>query len=406
MVLTDIKETSAGLVIDEQISGRLSIRDRSDYLVAEITKTAGRSLELGLEPGTYRITLQQGDAYSRADVTLAPDSRAVLGPADFSSVAAPPSAARGGGEGEEAVPVNLQFAPGVGIFGFDRKATNHVLFGLFGAVGYNLQGLGLSVIGLINTGDVRGVQAGGLFNFIAGDMEGMQMGVIFNLTQRDVRGIQAGGVFNFTGGDMDGVQIASIFNMVRGAFRGVQIGLVNYSGEGSGPRIGLINISKSERVVPIGLVNVIENGILHPAVWYDDMRFLTLGLRSGSKHLYSIISMGVRDQGIDRGLFISRAGFGGEIPLGRFFIDMDFTAGNLMDWNDIDGSDNVLLQARLSAGFKVVEHLGFFGGVSYNCFMDLDGGSYRKLGDPGVSTLRWGDDRTIHQIGFFGGIQF
>jgi hypothetical protein len=396
-------------------------------------------MELGLEPGLYRITLQQGNVYSRAEVTLTQDSRTTLSPADFSVVASPPSTARGEGEPEEVIPVNLQFAPGVGIFGFDRKVTNHVLFGLFGAVGYNLQGLGLSIIGLINTGDVRGVQAGGLFNFIAGDMEGMQMGVIFNLTQsdvhgiqagglfnftagsmggmqiggiifnltqHDVRGIQAGGIFNYTGGDMDGVQIASIFNMTRGGFRGIQMGLVNYSGEGSGLRVGLVNISKSERVVPIGLVNVVKNGILHPAVWYDDMRFLNLGFRSGSKRLYSILSVGVRDTGFDSGLLISRAGFGIENPLGRFFIDMDFTAGNLMDWNDIDGNDNVLLQARLSAGFKMFEHLGIFGGVSYNCFMDLDGDSYRRIEDPGISTLQWGDDRTIHKIGFFGGIQF
>jgi hypothetical protein len=484
MVLTDIKETSAGLVIDERISGRLSIRDRSDYLVAEITKTAGRSMELGLEPGVYRITLQQGNVYSRAEITLIQDSRAALNPADVSIVAAPPSTARGegepdpAGEPEKAIPVDFQFVPGMGIFGFNRRANSHILFGLFGAMGHNLRGFGLSPIGLINTGYVRGVQVSGLFNFIGGSLDGVQLsgilfnltqgdvrgaqvnglfnytggsldgiqmgGVIFNLTQgdvrgaqtsvifnyagggmggfqiapgfnlaqKDVRGVQAGGIFNYTGGDMDGIQIAPVFNLTRGGFRGLQMGLVNYSdesgddGEGGGVRVGLINISKNEKVVPVGLINIVKNGIFHPAVWYDDMRFLNLGLRSGSRYFYSIFSMGIQDMGFDSSIVISRSGFGGEIPLGRFFINMDVTAGNLIDRKDIKDNDNVLLQARLSGGFKGAEHLGIFGGVSCDWFLVFSDKSRDRADGLGISALRWGDDRNIHKIGFFGGIQF
>jgi hypothetical protein len=511
MVLTDIKETSAGLVIDEGISGRLSIRDRSDYLVAEITKTPGRSMELGLEPGLYRITLQQGNAYSRAEVTLSQDSRTTLFPTNFSAVAAPASTARGEGEGEpeDIIPVGIQFVPGMGTSGFDRRATNYVLFGILGAAGYNLRGFGLSAIGLINTGYVRGVQVSGIFNIAVGGMDGMQLGAIFNMTQRDVRGIQLGGIFNYaggnrdgiqlggilnltrrdargiqiggisnysgggmdgmqlggifnltqrnvrgvqaggiafnyaggdrdgmqlggilnltrrnargvqiggisnySGGNMDGVQIAPIANLASGGFRGLQLGIINYNGERSdggedgGVKIGLVNISRSENVVPIGLVNIVKNGILHPTVWYDDMRFLNLGLRSGSKYLYSILSAGIRDMGFDSSLLISRAGLGGEIPLGRFFINMDFTAGNLINWKNIDDSENILLQARLSGGFKVFEHLGIFGGVSYDCFLTFNDTSRDRITGLGIPALRWENDRTIHKIGLFGGIQF
>jgi hypothetical protein len=498
MVLTDIKETSAGLVIDERISGRLSIRDRSDYLVAEITKTPGRSMELGLEPGIYRITLQQGNAYSRAEITLIQDNRSTLNPADFSVVAAPPSTARGegepgsAGEPEKVIPVDLQLVPGMSILGFNRRANSHVLLGLFGAMGHNLRGLGLSAIGLINTGyvrgvqasglfnyavgnvdgiqagalfnlaqgDVRGVQASGLFNYAGGGVGGIQAGALFNLAQGDVRGVQAGGLFNYTGGgmngiqagaifdlaqgdvlgiqaggifsyagsDMDGIQMAPIFNLTRGSFRGLQMGLVNYSGEsdesgesgesgddgddgddgeGGGVKIGLVNISKNEKVVPIGLVNIVKNGIFHPVVWYDDMRFLNLGLRSGSRYFYSIFGAGIRDMGIDSSLLVTRAGFGGEIPLGRFFINMDVTAGNLIDWEDFfDDHANILLQARLSGGFKVFEHLGIFGGVSYDWLLAFNDASRCEIDGLGPSALRWENDRNIHRIGFFGGIQF
>jgi hypothetical protein len=444
-------------------------------------------MELGLEPGIYRITLQQGNVYSRAELTLIQDSRATLSPADFSVVAAPPSTARGEGEpgaatapgeeglAEEVFPVDLQFVPGMSILGLNRKTTNYVLFGLFGAAGHNLRGFGLSPIGLINTGYVQGVQVSGLFNYTAGSMEGIQAGAIFNLTKSDVRGVQTGGIFsyaggnmngaqvsaifnlaqgdvrgvqaggifnyaggsrkgiqmggifnmsqsnvqcaqiggifNYAGGSMNGVQLGGIFNMTRGRFRGLQMGLVNYNGEssadgeGGGVRIGVVNISKNEKVVPIGLVNIVKNGILHPIVWYDDMRFLNLGLRSGSKHFYSIFSAGFQDmEFVDNKLMISRAGFGGEIPLGRFFINMDVTAGNLIDWEDFEV--NMLLQARLSGGFKVFEHLGIFGGVSYDWFPNLDGNSHDRIDDLGISVPQWENDRNIHKIGFFGGIQF
>jgi hypothetical protein len=60
VVLTDIRETSAGLLIDADVLGRLSIRDSADRLIAEITKTGPKPMELGLQPGRYRITLLGG----------------------------------------------------------------------------------------------------------------------------------------------------------------------------------------------------------------------------------------------------------------------------------------------------------------------------------------------------------
>jgi len=74
LVLTDVSQNSAGIIFDENLTGRLSIRNSRDQLIVEITKTA-RPLELGLEPGAYRITLQQGSDVLRADVTLTEGKR-------------------------------------------------------------------------------------------------------------------------------------------------------------------------------------------------------------------------------------------------------------------------------------------------------------------------------------------
>ncbi|MDR2049086.1 MAG: caspase family protein, partial [Treponema sp.] len=71
VVLTDIREMSSSMLIDAELSGRISIRDSSDYLIAEITKTAGKAMELGLSPGLYRIVLQTGNAFYQGEITLA-----------------------------------------------------------------------------------------------------------------------------------------------------------------------------------------------------------------------------------------------------------------------------------------------------------------------------------------------
>ena len=63
-------ETSARLLLDSDITGRLSFRDTSGLLITEIVKSAKKQLELGLEPGYYEIILQKGDAFYRSELTL------------------------------------------------------------------------------------------------------------------------------------------------------------------------------------------------------------------------------------------------------------------------------------------------------------------------------------------------
>jgi hypothetical protein len=68
-------------------------------------------------------------------------------------------------------------------------------------------------------------------------------------------------------------------------------------------------------------------------------------------------------------------------------------------------SSTTASQIPLSAGYKVFEHLGVFGGVSYDYFHRLSDNSP----DPanfGGSLPGINRGRHHHKIGFFGGIQF
>jgi hypothetical protein len=516
VVLTDIKETSASLVIDENIVGRLSIRDSSDYLVAEITKTSVKPMELGLEPGLYRITLQRGDNFSRAEVSLSGDRRTPLVPADFKLIAAAQAAARGdasaaGMEADSEEPeeqdnrggFNFQLVPGVTLLHTGPRNTNdHFLLGLLLAQGDGLDGPGFAPIGLSNTGTVRGLQSSGIYNTIGGDLRGAQGAGIFNITQGNVTGVQAAGIFNMTRGDMMGAQTAMIFNMTGnmtgaqtamifnmaqgnmtgtqaagifnsvfglgtgvqaagiagfvkedfkgiqasgifnytgGDFQGVQTGLINWAqgnsyglqvglinsgGKGSGVQVGLVNISKNESVIPIGLVNVVKNGIMHPAIYYDSMGFLNFSFRSGSRFVYSVFGVGAQKiylhvNGNDRAIFgwnrddallVYRGGLGFEIPLRSAFINIDAVTGTILNLDTVsskgyNASASQLHQVRLTAGFKIFEHLGAFVGLSYDWIRRENEDSPNPDGKMEY-VFNWGNSRNINKLGFFAGLQF
>jgi len=489
VVLTDINEISASIIISEELTGRFSIRDGFDFLIAELTKVGNKALELGLEPGMYTITLQQGDNFFRAEIVIPENKRITLGMKDFTMIAAAPaSRVRGNEAVEEDIPlqpVNFQFIPGYNIFGTnDKKTTNNILIGVFLGNGYNLSGVGVASIGLINSGYVRGIQSSGIFNIAESSVQGIQAAGTFNIARADVHGIQASGIFNTAGGNVHGIQATGIVNTADGDVRGIQAsgifnaasgyvhgiqatgifntagggvqgiqatGIYNYAGSlkgaqaglvnknkgGSGAMFGVVNISESEDMVPFGVVNVIKNGILHPALYVDDMLFSNFSFRSGSKHFYSIMGIGVKADNLsdDRDNFmVSRVGVGFEIPIKKLFINFDSTSGTIFNLSktgyyidrgidhaaaagaaykasekyahDYETFHTLIQQVRLTVGYKIFKHLGFFGGLSYDHLFRAQEYSFNASEDISGSLIGGIYDRHTHKLGFFGGIQF
>jgi hypothetical protein len=64
VVITDIRKSSSILTLGEGIYGRLFIHNKDQVLVVELNKPQGRTIELGLEKGKYRIiNIVDGDIY-------------------------------------------------------------------------------------------------------------------------------------------------------------------------------------------------------------------------------------------------------------------------------------------------------------------------------------------------------
>ncbi len=96
VVMTDVRQTSAGLVLAESLQGRFFIRNANRQLIAELFKPAGRRVELGLEPGTYRVHMAREIQSATASVELAMGQREILDEDDFEIVARERTTTRGG----------------------------------------------------------------------------------------------------------------------------------------------------------------------------------------------------------------------------------------------------------------------------------------------------------------------
>ncbi len=199
---------------------------------------------------------------------------------------------------------------------------------------------------------------------------------------------------------------------------GTSVGPINRRGEGKGIgiQIGLINISESGNVIPIGLINKVKDGMKHFWIFTDDMLFLNVGYRSGSKIFYTHSNIGIGGGFLPRRegdkLIVSRSGFGFEFTLRKFFIDIDISTGNIFIVDNIKnlkqlffGTNTGIYQVRLIGGFKMYERLGIFAGISYDYL-------YRKKNtDPDPEDFaRTAPGKSIgnktHKMGFFGGMQF
>jgi hypothetical protein len=124
VVMTDVRQMSSSLVLGPELDGRLFVRNARRQLVAELYKPAGRSIELGLEPGEYQIHFDQSSAFLTSKITLIEGQRRVVARQDLTP--ARRFATRRRGDGIVEVP-RRHAAPGL-----DGRTRIEWRFGLAG----------------------------------------------------------------------------------------------------------------------------------------------------------------------------------------------------------------------------------------------------------------------------------
>jgi hypothetical protein len=83
VVMTDVRQTTATLVLSEDLEGRFFIRTAAQELVVELYKPSGRRVELAVEPGPYEIRVERSKGALLAKTDVGDGARVVLAAREF-----------------------------------------------------------------------------------------------------------------------------------------------------------------------------------------------------------------------------------------------------------------------------------------------------------------------------------
>ncbi len=284
LVLTDLRGTSALLVLPGEFDGRFFIRNRKGQLVAEINKSAGKPVTVGLEPGVYEVTSEGAHGLKKGRIAVGTGSQTLLAANQLDGVSPEATVARGDQPNQpspeeeieaetstvgqniaaafEQIGQNIAAAAGEvklelaqlgttptetpskqvpSTKAAEREEIVHRPFSVSfvpglttdkGIVAKTRNNFSLNFIGW---GDyLRGAEFGWPGNIRKEDVYGFQGAGFFNFTKGTVRGFQGSGIFNFSGSSFLGFQGSGIANVVHGPAKGVQFaGISNANTNGS-----------------------------------------------------------------------------------------------------------------------------------------------------------------------------
>lgn len=102
VVMTDVRRHTSTLVLGPDFDGRFYVKNANRHLVAELYKPAGRTVELGLEPGRYAVEFLQDQRLMAASVAIADGQHLAVERRGFRDVPLSPGVRRGSGPVERA----------------------------------------------------------------------------------------------------------------------------------------------------------------------------------------------------------------------------------------------------------------------------------------------------------------
>jgi hypothetical protein len=307
MVVTDVRTTQASLVLAAELAGRISVREAGGGLVAELRKTAGSTIELGVEAGSYVVAMDAGGRVFEATATLAAGEHADLSKLAFHpgkplEVAVARGDAPAAAEPGDAVTLatsaapphthvatKLGFVPREGDGNIDVDAFSfafagdHVghMRGLQYALGWTqadagLRGLQLAVGATVVAGDAHGAQVAAGVTSSEGTYHGAQLAGLADLSRGALTGLQAGGIATLASGAVSGVQMAGVAAVTDGAVTGLQMGgvvtaarrlrglqvagVVAAADDARGLQLAPVNVAGAQRGMQLGVVNVVDDG--------------------------------------------------------------------------------------------------------------------------------------------------
>ncbi|MCL2282707.1 MAG: caspase family protein [Fibromonadales bacterium] len=258
VVMTDLREMSAGLVLEKNLEGRFFIRDNKGNLVAELYKAGGKTLELGLPAGVYSVQMEAPSRLWKAgDIELKDGKKQVLSMESLTNIDKETAIARGNSDSlmtslDSARAAPFKFNP----FGHSTQPENGVQLGFFTYASRAFVGTQISLLGNIAGGDMAGTQLTPFINAAIKDFYGLQGSALLNYAT-NFNGVQAG-MFNFAVNGK-GLQ-ASTINIYAHNLEGAQASVINLGGKVVYGQYGVINAVGKTDIGQGGVINVAGNG--------------------------------------------------------------------------------------------------------------------------------------------------
>ena len=253
VVMTDLRSTSAGLELDEDLDGHLFIRDDKGELVAELFKKPGRAMSLGFPAGKYNVRLERPAEFKEASVTLYDNNHARLSQKQFTKVAAEKTALRGEIKNDSR-PDSVEYS----LDSLDKNGKHRVTFSLVDREREPRKGLQMGVFVAKSDSYMLGSQVSLFANIARKEMHGMQLTTGFNGAREHFEGAQISATMNYAK-SFDGIQISPVVNATKEKSSGVQVSATaNYAGDSlSGMQISAAgNLARQTKVQATAALNI------------------------------------------------------------------------------------------------------------------------------------------------------
>ncbi|MCQ2123032.1 MAG: caspase family protein [Fibrobacter sp.] len=412
VVMTDLRSTSAGLDLDENVDGRLFIRDAHGELLAELNKKSGHAMSLGLPAGKYTIRLERPAEFKEASIVLAEGKREKLGGYQFKVASAEKTVSRGSAPADS----NALFEEGSSMDSLDRYGRTKVTFNAVDHEKNPRKGVQIGFFVTDARENMIGTQVSLIANIARKEFAGTQISTGINVA-KDISGIQVSAGANVARG-MSGGQISTGVNVAKDAtfqlaemnfaaksnvqlgvgnisdytdvavgvinanahLNTAQIGVFNIGGKVKGRQIGVFNVCGHCEKTPIGLFNFVGNGVWSTTMGVDEMGNTSIDLKLGTAAFYTSFEFGrlldrkKKFEYEDR--FLSGLGLGTQFGRYGTHLSLDYTFLNTFEIEDkhfkrnsldyVKGETSFHHRLRLHGTYEFVKGFGMTSGFSMN----------------------------------------
>lgn len=286
-----------------------------------------------------------------------------------------------------------------------KEYTNHCSFHAIAGVSGNEEGGTFAGFANLICNNAKGGQFAGFSNHIGGSARGAQIAGFMNYIRHQATGVQAAGFANYTGNahgaqlagfanisvdsaevqlsgfisttkytkvqvsgfisaakEVKGIQLAGFVNVAKHVDGSQVAGFINAAKTVKGVQVGVINVADSSEY-PIGLVNIVKNGEMSIGVSMDETVTGLLTFRSGGKHLYGILGIGLNMKHAAV-LHALEGGLGLHVPLTKHLrVNME---GTVLALTDFEVGRYLRSSYRLLPAISVGQ-IELFAGPSVNC---------------------------------------